>query len=250
MKFKRLVWLVFALSAGNGRASETVLEVLPLFNRSASELLPLLRPALDDSDLLVSDGRQLVVKTSPERLGQLKRLLQQLDKPQQNLLITVLQGVQLSAEQLNNRAIRTYQTQEFAKDSTQILRTLSGSPAYIKIGQAYPVQKVQISQDRYGYPNVSTRTEYQPVSTGFAVVPQLLGQDVLLDIAPWSDTWHRNGQIQTQGTQARITAKLGEWVELGEVNSSIDGEGNKNLAHIWQTSDDERRILLKVELAN
>ncbi|MCF7986312.1 MAG: hypothetical protein K9L60_01990 [Methylovulum sp.] len=241
---------MFVFSVGNGGASETVLEVIPLFNRSASELLPLLQPALDSSDSLVSDGRQLVVKTSPERLGQIKQLLQQLDKPQQNLLITVLQGVQVNAEQLNSRAIRTYQTQELEKDSTQVLRTLSGNTAYIKTGQAYPVQKVQISQDRYGYPNVSTHTEYQPVSTGFAVVPQLLGQDVLLDIAPWSDTRRSNGQIQTQGTQSRITVKLGEWVELGAVNLQSYVEGDKKLARVWRTSDDERHILLKVDLAN
>ncbi len=52
-------------------------------------------------------------------------------------------------------------------------------------------------------------------TTGFEVTPRLVGQQVELDVAPWSDRFNNQGQIETQGANTTIRVNLGEWVDLG-----------------------------------
>jgi type II secretory pathway component GspD/PulD (secretin) len=248
-------------------AEDTVLEVIPLYNRPASEIQPLLDPLLEKSDRIIADGANLLVRTTPERLVEIKELLQKLDKPLNNLLITVLQSSQATAEELNAR-IRihrqapggslsrnsdkvsgyVYQTQDRSEnDNQQIIRTLEGKPAYIKAGNNYPVENYQSYNSGYGYSGYSSSTQFVEATTGFAVTPRLSGQQVFLDISPWSDNLNAQGQIQTQGAETTLKVNLGEWVELGGIDQSSQSSGNRTLARSWQTQDTKLHILIKVD---
>lgn len=266
MKIKISLWAFIALSSAVSAAQEATLEIIPLVNRPASEIQPLLSPLLEYTDWIGSDGSNLLLRTSPERLTQIRALINQLDAPQHNLVITVIQSSHTTADRLNatarlqvNGAIgaktgvklnsRYYQTQaDNAHDSTQTIRALEGNTAYIKTGRNYPVQNVQIYPGAYGYPGVSTSTEFIAATTGFAVTPRLTGQEVILDIAPWTDNMNARGQIETRGAQAKIKVNLGEWIELGA--TSENGQVNTRPAHLWQTGENNLHILVKVDKAN
>ena len=267
---RKLLSLIFITLLNNiSFAAETMIEVIPLYNRPASEIQPLLSPLLEDTDRVIADGSNLIVKTTPERLEEIKMFIDNLDTPLNNLIITVIQSRHTTAEELNaaargnlnipiddlsksrGRITGHYdQTQnQSSNESTQTIRTMEGNTAYIKAGNTYPIQNVQIYNSGYGYPAVSTSTEFIDATTGFAVTPRLAGQQAILDVSPWSDNVNARGQIETRNAQSTIRVNLGEWVELGGSDENSQHSTNGNLATIRQTNQNKLRILVKVEKA-
>jgi type II secretory pathway component GspD/PulD (secretin) len=250
-------------------ADGSVIEVIPVLNRPASEIQPLLEPMLENNDRVIADGSNLLVKTAPNRLAKIKSFVKKLDTGLNNLIITVLQSRQTTAEELNaniraqvnipgndlsrsttNISGYTYQTQDRNDhDNRQTIRTIEGKPAYIKAGNSIPVQNYQSYNSGYGYSGVSSSTQYIDATTGFSVTPRLSGQQVTLDIAPWSDNFQAHGRIQTQDVQTSVTVNLGEWVEIGGSDESMQSSGNRPLARSWQTHDNKLHILIKAEIA-
>jgi hypothetical protein len=249
---KLLILIFITALSSSVLASDTIIEVIPLINRPASEIVPLLNPLVDNGTQLIDNGSNILVKTAPYRLTEIKAIIKQLDARQSNLLITVIQSNQTNADELNAAASarlndqsksgvqvigHIYQTQDKNSDqNTQTIRTLEGVPARIIIGNAYPRQNFSA----YGYP---TTTEFTEATTGFEVTPKLVGQQVILSVAPWSDKMNGRGQIETQNAQATIRINLGVWVELGGVNE----DSNSTYANTRQIDKNQMHILVKVD---
>ena len=278
---RKLLSLIFITLLNNiSFAAETIIEVITLYNRSASEIQPLISPMLEDTDRVMADGSNLIVKTTPERLNEIKKFINNLDTRLNNLIITVIQSRHTTAEELNaaarvnlnipiddlskssGRITGHYDRAKIqnANESTQTIRTLEGNSAYITVGKTYPIQNVQIYNSGYGYgygyPAVSTSTEFIDATTGFAVTPRLTEQhpisgeqQVILDVSPWSDNVNVQGQIESQNVQSTIKINLGQWVELGGIDEESHSSANGNLATIRQTNQNRAHILVKVDKA-
>lgn len=261
---KKLLALLFITLLGNCVfAAETTIEVIRLRNRPASEILPLLAPLLGNTAQLIDNGSSLLVKTTPDQLAQIKTIVNQLDVRQTNLVITVMQSRQTTADELNASAgvqlnVPTgnplnssgrmighiYQTQDKGADeSTQTVRTLEGVPAHITVGNAYPQQNFS----GYGYP---TTTEYTEATTGFEVIPRLAGHQVILSVSPWSDKMNGRGQIETQNAQSTLRINLGEWVELGGIGEISNSSTSGALVNTRQVDKSHMHILVKVDRAD
>lgn len=268
---KKILLLIFiTLLDTVSFAEETIIEVIPLFNRPASEIQALLSPLLEDTDRVIADGSNLLVKTRPERLGEIIMFIDKLDAPLHNLIITVIQSRHTTAEELNavtranlnlprkGRLIYSarstghyYQTEgQNSNENTQTIRTLEGNTAHITAGNTYPMENVQIYNSGYGYPAISTTTEFINTTTGFAVTPRLAEQQVILDVSPWSENVNGQGQLETHNAQSTIRINLGEWVELGGIDENSHSSINRNLATIRQTNQQKLHILVKVDEAN
>jgi type II secretory pathway component GspD/PulD (secretin) len=254
--------------------AESVVEAISVYNRPASEIQPLLMPLLEGTDQVVANGDTLILKTTPERLQTIANLIRQLDNPPNNLLITVIQSRDTTADQLNagiGFGIRipnenpddprghpggyyTLNTQTIKRtnnhQNTQTIRTLEGATAHIKAGNTYPVTTYQTYPGVYGYPGVTQSTQFIEATTGFAVTPRLIGQQVVLDVSPWSDTLNAQGQFQTQEAQTSIRVNLGEWVELGGIDESGQSSGNSSFSSSRQLGQNNLRILVKVDVVN
>jgi hypothetical protein len=203
--------------------------------------------------------------------------IDKLDTPLNNLIITVIQSRHATAEELNaaarvnlklqrNGRLKSsgrisghyYQTEDqSSNESTQTIRTMEGNTAHITVGKTYPIQNVQIYNSGYGYPAVSTSTEFIDATTGFAVTPRLVEQNpslaeqqVILDVSPWSDNFNMQGQLETRNAQSTIKINLGEWVELGGSDENSHSSTNGNLATVRQTNQNRVHILVKVDQAN
>lgn len=281
MKIKLLLLIFITLLNNISLADETVIEVIPLFNRPASEIQALLSPLLEDTDRVIADGANLLVKTRPERLGEIMFLIDKLDTPLNNLIITVMQSRHTTADELNaaaranlklqrNKRLKSggrisghyYQTEDrSSNESTQTIRTMEGNTAHITVGKTYPIQNIQIYNSAYGYgygyPALSTSTEFIDATTGFAVTPRLVEQNpsraeqqVILDVSPWSDNFNMQGQLETRNAQTTLKINLGEWVELGGSYENSHSSINGNIASIRQTSQNTVHILIKVDKAN
>ena len=64
-------------------------EVLPLNYRSADELLPIVRATLGADGKVSAYGNQLIINASPDKIGEVRDLLAQLDTAPRRLLISV-----------------------------------------------------------------------------------------------------------------------------------------------------------------
>ncbi|MDD1637460.1 MAG: hypothetical protein LUQ56_04905 [Methylococcaceae bacterium] len=102
---RKLLSLIFITLLNNiSFAAETIIEVITLYNRPASEIQPLISPMLEDTDRVMADGSNLIVKTTPERLNEIKKFINNLDTRLNNLIITVIQSRHTTAEELNAAA--------------------------------------------------------------------------------------------------------------------------------------------------
>lgn len=250
-------------------AEQSVIKVVPVNNRTATDLHSIIDPLLENSERITASRASLIIKATPARQEQLKKIIQQLDTRLSNLSITVLQSRTKTAEKLNlhinrrkqfltnhvdfissRKQGRFAQTEGFNNsDITQEIKTLEGRPAYIKTGKTYPVQDISLYDSRGNdYPIISSNTRLIEASTGFVVTPHLTGsQQVSLEISPWSDKMNNNGTIDTQQGHSTLRVNLGEWIEITSSHENRRLSRDGTLSHSYSTVNKSLRILLKVE---
>jgi hypothetical protein len=88
-----LLLAVLALAPAPARADETVLKVIPLKNRPAADLVPVLAPIAGPEGSVTALETRLVVRATPQALARIEALLRTLDTPLRSLVISVSQGV-------------------------------------------------------------------------------------------------------------------------------------------------------------
>lgn len=265
MKMIVFLWLLGATVISFAESSQ--MQVLELSYRSAEEIKFVLMPLIDPEETVVTSGYQLIVRASPARIEEIKRLIAQLDTPLQNLQITVIQGQNISAAEMNAQVsirmpvpikhtthrpvgaqARFYQTQkQTLNQSTQMLKALEGQAAYIKVGQTRPLQNVTVYDNSYGPAVIVDSTVLVEASTGFEVIPRLSGDTVVLEVLPWSEQWQNQDELSTQSAATVIRARLGEWVELGAVQQSGQEQQQGRFSRQTLKVNQDLRILVKVD---
>ncbi len=253
------IFLIFMLLC-RPLLADNIIEVIPLKNRPASELQAIIAPLLDENDRIIADGNQLILKTDSQHLASLQRLIHKLDKPLANLTITVIQSNTLSAHDLNQSANihinlpdKSYLRGHYGNTqsinnhkSRQIIRTVSGKPAIIKFGKSYPIYNISLWNYGNNQSAYSLNTDWIETTTGFIVIPRLSGNQVTLDIAPWSDR-KNNNNIDTQSASTTLQTRLGQWTELGAINQNGQSQTQGLLKHSRNTQQKTLKILVKVD---
>jgi len=213
---------IMVVAASLARAQSAV-EVIPLHYRTAEEVIPILQPMLDPGGTLSGFRGQLIVRTTPENLVEIKRILASVDAAPRQLQITVRQDADGRARRRaadvsgnigndNARVVVPPASREreggriviregdsrirahvldsastLSDRNTQTLRVSEGREAFIQVGQSVPVRGRQVTRTVVGgqvVEQVVDSTEYRDVTTGFYVRPRLSGDRVMLDISP------------------------------------------------------------------
>lgn len=268
MKIRVVAFLIVCFAGLGAQAQEMELATIDLSHRTAEEIAPLVRPLLDAGEAVIPNRTSLIVKASPRKIAEISALVAELDKAQHRLLITVAQGRGLSLEVLNARAGlqarigqnggvsvsgsgHVYQTESRdLGDNTQRLQTLDGQPANIRFGEQIPLPTPGIvGYGSGGQVIINPGIQYQEASTGFAVTPRLAGNQVIIDVAPWSDRVSREGGglIDTSGAHTTLKAALGQWVEIGGELTTREQSENGILGHSYSTRSETSKIFIKVE---
>jgi len=244
--------LVIAILLGPGFTgtlrADYPIEVIELQSRSAAEVIPVLKPLLGAGESISGMGNNLILKVPPGRLQQVREALRALDRPARRLLITVdnrggqthsSSGYNASADiragdgqfSINSpgRPVDASRARIRLQDrsahssgtSSYQVQALEGRPAYIASGARIPLQQVEryyadgIIRERRG-------TQLQDVTGGFYVVPRLQGDTVTLEILQHDDRLARGGTLRTQSTGTVVRGGLGEWLNLGAVDTRSD----------------------------
>jgi hypothetical protein len=257
--FRRCAALLLACLAGSPVAADEQLTAFDIYHRPAEELAAIIQPLLGPFEAVIPNRNQLIVKASPEKTEEIRALLDQLDKSPHRLLITVVQGSNLSLESLDaggqvqgrigpdGTGVRlgghAYRLEgRAAGGDAQQVQTLDGSAASIQIGSQIPVP----APGYYGY---GGGIDYRPVTTGFSVTPRLLGDQVLLELDPWSERASRGqgGAVSIQSVHTQVKAALGEWVEVGGQTETTALQQGGFSGSTYATRSRENRTFLKVE---
>ncbi|MCG6945115.1 MAG: hypothetical protein LJE87_07185, partial [Deltaproteobacteria bacterium] len=81
------------LVAAPAYVKATTVEVITLKYRTAEEVIPILRPFVSSEGTISGMRDQLIVRTNPSNLSQIKKILVRIDTRPRQLMITVRQNV-------------------------------------------------------------------------------------------------------------------------------------------------------------
>jgi hypothetical protein len=210
--------LAAALLFAGGAHGQYALEILSLRHRTADQVLPVLQPLVEPGGALTGQGNQLLVRTSPENLAELRRALAAIDQPARRLEVSVRfddsfdssrreigvsgrVGTQGSNVEMHARESRA--SGEGRVD--QRVQVLEGGQAMIYTGQSQPVRERRYIQTPGGVVSQEV-TVLQDTRMGFAIVPRIVGATAQVEIA--GSTGHTSA-----------SGPLGEWFELGAMAS-------------------------------
>ena len=237
------------------------LEIIELKHRPAGQLLPVLQPLLASGGSISGTGFQLIVRTTPANLAQLRQVIASLDRAQRQLLISVRQdfggvargggvgGQIVLAPGASGARGSVFERSGTAQDNvSQQLRVQEGNQAYISTGESTLVQQRSVTRTVNGV-IVSETALPRDFNTGFYVTPRVNGESVFLEIGAQRDTRADlgPGSANTNRVVSTISGRLGEWIELGVVNQSQSADTRGLMSRSSDAGAQERRVHVRVE---
>jgi len=174
------------------------LEVIPLRAKNVDQVLPTLLPLVERGGSLSGMDNQLFLRASRRNRDEIKKVLAAIDVPARQLIIRVssTRGVDennrggAAAGRVvigNNTRVegnaRVWDSSSQRNESSsQMVRAMEGSAAYINVGRSLPVPLRQVVIGPGGAV-VSETVVYRDIGSGFYATPRVNGERVTLDIA-------------------------------------------------------------------
>ncbi|UTA49595.1 hypothetical protein L1F30_08675 [Simiduia sp. 21SJ11W-1] len=251
--------------------SRMIIYTLPVKHRTPESIVAAIEPMLAPGGSLSSSGNKLIIKTTSQNFQELNLLIDELDTPTAQLLVSVRQegvnnsqqagvgvtgGIKRGTILLNGEPAQQKQPQEQYDRKTHVtvtrnsgwgnktssyqLRAQEGEPVFIQTGQQIPIQT------RYGIVGGST-TEYHAVNSGISFVARLAGDGVILDITQQQQTPVEGNRIETQSLRTQVSGRLGEWISLGGTQS-LNGSRERELTRYRSTQgQNDSNIYVKID---
>ena len=261
-----------AVSPGICRA-ETV--KIPVTNRDASEVLPMVRTMLSSKGEVVVDkvSNSLIITDNEEAIEKIRAFLPSVDLLGKQVRIMVKfqevgssqdrslsaggtisgKGWEVSTKRKRRSSgvsinLRDQSTQK-QRSSESFISVTSGNSAYIVAGEDIPYRERWLSLSRR-YAHLVDTVVFRRVETGFEVRPVVTGRIVHLDITPrisYETTEGKEGTIRFTAAQTSISVPLGQWVSIGGTTN----KENEVLNALLESGRGERgsslSILMKAE---
>ena len=217
------------------------MEIIPLKHRLPEQVLPTLQPLLEPGGTLSAMSGKLIVRASPANIEELRRALEAVDTRARSLMIQVRQGGSAQEDDtrvgVDGRVVirngdlgvdgRAQADSRSTRSSGQVLQriqTVEDGQAWIYLGKSVPLPMTQVIVGPGG--SVATRgTQYVDVGSGFAVRPQLIGDQVVLNITPQNQNLSGSGAIEGSRLSTTVRGRLGQWLPLGGVSQQSDQSG-------------------------
>ncbi len=274
---KLITFLMLALLTPALLASDSI-HYFDLKNRPADEVLPLIRPLLQNAEVISGDGYQLFIKAPSNRIEEIENLISAVDRASKTFRISVTSDEYAAINENNLNAsvqvesgdakvnvgnyprkepgvtvnIDTRNT-ESKSDKTQFVQVQEGKPAYIS------KENLRITPI-YSYvqrPNGNFLIEHNHLSPGkqdgfYVVARSADGKSANISVQSATSsnrTYQGYGQEQTY-VDTTLRVPLGEWFEIG---GNTDTRNSESTGVLYRTKKNEERynkIFLKIELSN
>lgn len=274
MAVLRVALFLLAWAQAAAVLAQTVLEVIPLRYRQAAEIIPIIQPMLPRGGSVSGYQGQLVVRTTPANLEEVKRMLAALDSAPRQLLISVRhdatvergrRGAEISAnvgddnarvvippssreprggsvtvgegdDQVRLHAIEGRSVR--SEGGTQTVRATEGREAFVRAGQSAPVRERHVQRTVVGgkvVERVVESTQYRDVASGFYVLPRLSGERVTLDISQQREALLR-GSSGAASVEGLVTTVSGRMGEWIEIGGIDRDASSQQSALLGQSS--------------
>ena len=261
--------------------------MIPLRHRTAAELIPIIQPLLARDGSVSGFQGQLIVRTTPANLEEIKRILASLDMAPRQLLITVRQDADVdrsrSAAEVSGSvggehgrvtvpgsrdsrggsvvlregddSVRLQVIEGSGSQSdrnTQSVRVMEGREAFVRVGQSTPVRERQVQRSVVGgrvVEQVVETTQYRDAATGFYVLPRVSGDRVTLNVSPQRETLSKqpHGGVNVESMVTTVSGRFGEWMEIGGIGVDASGQQSVLLGRTTSAARSSARVQVKVE---
>jgi hypothetical protein len=245
------------------------LTTIQLKHRLSVEVVSFIKPLLQPNERIVASPNGLILMAEPQRITELSALVNQLDRRSKQFVISVVQSEQLSVDDLNAQVELEAQVpfnnpndwrggisgslnrshDDHSIRIRQKLKVLEGHPGFIEAGEEHPVTVIESD----GYYSSTRRFGYKKTTTGFQVIPRMLGNcHVRLQISPWSVRAASNeyGSHTVQSAETTLEVELGEWFELGTHHQKQDQQRTELLGNQSRRREQNAQIFLKIDSAD
>jgi hypothetical protein len=267
---QRWSWLAISGCLMVTLAWAQALTVIDLKHRRAEEIIPVLQPLLEQGGALTGQDYKLFIRASAANVAQLRSAIEQLDKQQRQMLVSVrrssAQDIQREQASVSG-TIRTdnggISVNERPRSQSGVtvragegsLRTqgasvssilvMDGNSAFVATGTSVPiVTAVAVGGGRR--PFIAGSIEQRNLQRGFLVTPRMRGDEVILEISQ-QDERVAGGDIQTQSLNTQVIGRLGSWIQLGGVSESSSSTSRGVLSRSYATGGNELSIWVKVD---
>lgn len=261
--FSKLIYVVctLLLATHMGLSAATEFKIITLQYRFAEDLVPIIQPLVGADGSVTGIQNQLLIRTRSDKMANIEQIVSTLDVERKNLKITVRRQSSLNSasdgvivngrRRIGNVEVGTRRFPNNATDGVQIgiensqinsqsnsnqfINVIDGERAFIRVGQSVPfTQQWVILTNRYI--NAQKTTEFVDVSTGFAVRPRSIGNQVEVEITPRIAKLNQSGFIDFEELTTVVRVSKGEWLDIGgimqqkdEVSRAILSRQNGNL---------------------
>lgn len=271
-KIQHYLTLVIYLCLTLQAVAASEFKIIPLQHRFAEEILPAIKPLVGVNGTATTMQNNLIIRTSPENMAEIEKVINTLDTTRQNLKITVSRNKNSLTEQnsaeisarkrIGNVAIETGKMHNIIRNgaaldiknhqsksqinNSQFIQVLDGEQAFISVGQSIPYTQEWVSLT-HRYIGIQYTTEFIDINTGFAVRPKSIGKQVEVEITPRFSQLNRVGVIDFDMLTTIVRTNRGEWINLGEIMQQKDDVSRAILN--WKTNSQlsDNQLLILVE---
>lgn len=268
----RFIFMVLSLLANTPLFADYPLEIIELKGRPLEEVLPIVRPFVASDGAITGMQNQLILRTSPESLRDIRAILSRIDTPPRRLLISVRHGqhsggqaggVSVGMDAMIGKRTKVIVGHPGRDGSIRLqgldadtrsrnnlvnsIQVMEGKPAFIATGESIPVTTYRSYGDGE-YRQFQSSTQYQDATSGFYALPRVNGQRVRIEISPHLNRSGKTpGSFEVMQASTSVSGLLGEWINLG---GTAHYESNRQRGIGFNASSSqirEHNIWLKVE---
>jgi hypothetical protein len=256
-----LAVLALTLAALGAYAQAMRTEVIDLRYRNAEDVLPVLRPLLVPGGVLNALDNRLIVKTTPDNLADLKRVLDTLDRRPRQLVVSVTEDAD-QARRENALAFGGSVGTDGVRGEARVIRSdsaaaarlsrsvsvLEGQTAVVSVGQSRPSGTTAVVPGARG-PLVIQSGVVRTATSGFEVRPRVQGEYVTLDILVRGASLGRSAgsPSEVSRVQTVVRGRVGEWIEVSGASAEIEDERAGLTARSSGASRDVRSWFVRVD---
>jgi type II secretory pathway component GspD/PulD (secretin) len=275
MKKLLLVLLLFSFSVVSLVINaETEFKIITLQHRFANDLLPIITPMVGAEGTATGMDNQLILRATPERMREIEATVAKLDAARVNRKITVKRDNNIQTQQERTEASGNVKVGKVTvannrrtppnsgrvdiersnsnsnQNSNQFISVLDGERAFIRVGQIVPFTQEWVTITRR-YVQIDRTTDWQEISTGFAVRPRTVGDPnnklVELEITPRISKFNSSGHIDFEDLKTTLRVTLGDWVDIGGTMQQNDEVSRKILGIQSVSSQQKSSLVVKVD---
>lgn len=251
-------------------AAETQFKIITLQHRFASDLLPTISPMVGVDGTATGIDNQLILRAQPERMREIEALVEKLDAARVNRRITVSNSLQQNSQSdrtqangtvsignttvSNNRRLQRNggrieierNTSNTRQSGNQFINVLDGERAFISNGKIVQFTQEWVSITRR-YIQIDRITDWREVTTGFAVRPRTIGNQVELEITPRIARVNQLDFIDFEELTTVVRVGIGEWLNIGGTMQNKDQVSNQILGSQSASNTQNSSLYIKVD---